>query len=165
MSKRTLPEISNDQYAILVKRYRVMRPDAKAICLDGEVPFLFDVVRQGSEVLNDMMKELGDCKIITIKKSTEITKFVFDYVQFGVFPEHINKIAVLNDVFSMADEYRVQDLCDHIRKYLEEIINDNATAVFIHITDKLLSNIRDKAYVKIRDRIRNAYHFACDTCS
>jgi len=170
--KRILPTtLINEHMAAALNRVREIKPDAVAICTDGEVSFIFDLVKRGSEVFSESFKYAMENKatysIVIPNRTTNITKYVFDYIQFGNLPDaDVVSIKTLVDIYSMADEYRVVGLCEFIKSLLKLIVERTKrwAAIYTYVIYPPLTDIRELAYIAMRDYLRNGYEFTCNIC-
>src|SRR5271155_3468310 len=99
-----------------VGRIREISPDAKAVCTNGDFFFRSCMVKLGSKVLSEFISAAG--YRVSINKTMEITKHVFDYVQFGDLPGFGESIQTLVEIYSMAEEYDVAGLCEAMKTRL-----------------------------------------------
>src|SRR5271165_7612590 len=138
MSKRTL--VLDEHRMAAIKRMRNITPDAKAICMDGEVPFIFDLIRQGSEVFTESFKiVINRLEVKFQDDKAEILQYVFNYIQYG--DVHTVPIPTLVEVYSMADKYRVIGLCNAIIMCLEVIANTYPIEIYRWATYPPLNDI------------------------
>src|SRR5271154_5711974 len=103
-----MSERHNAHIASAIDRVRLIDTDGTAICTNGEVSFVFKLIEQGSEVFRESFKAGVMNKTITVPgRTTSITAYVFDYIQYGDLPDSKTSISTLNEIYSMADEYRI----------------------------------------------------------
>jgi len=155
----------NEHLTAAIDRMRAIPQDATAICADGEFLFRSELVKLGSGTLDKLIKsKTVPISISLPDKTIKIAKGVFDYIQFGDIPDNTELIRTLVEIYSMAEEYGITGLCAAIKARFELCVKHNCLDIYASAMNPSLVEIRNKAYVVLRDYIRQAFCFACNIC-
>lgn len=139
--------------------------EGKFICSDGEVPFVWELVRQRG-AFKDLSNNKSTDKVISAEGKTRLVmQFIVDWIlESKTTP--LRGTRLMLDIYDAAVEYRIEDLCENIKDYLEKTAMSkigDAVILYKCIKQPTLMEVKDAAYRTIRFTIRNGmYVLHCD---
>jgi len=157
-------------HSSFIESLRTITRDAKAICIDGEIEFIANIVMARcapiAQMFSGNFSESKDRVIRFPNKRVLVVKKVLDYLQYDDMPEGLVKTGDWLDMYAMSDEYQITELIKYIKGILLEIAKDAAQMVEIYdlCTYSSLEDVKKLAYESIRRTIRHPTAFKCNLC-